>query len=176
MRLFADVHPREVAGMVLVDPSIEGQFAGQEAAVAAKVARYEVCAVAAEAGQLPSTEPGLAHCSFKPRATLSARMNAALQAKTLQVGYWRTMASEYASIAGATSDELRRGRQTYGDLPLIVLTAGQTAASAPGWAAAHSALAARSTRGQQRTITSASHNLMNDDLQAVVDAIAEVAR
>ncbi|WP_419814140.1 alpha/beta fold hydrolase [Glacieibacterium sp.] len=175
MRLFADAHPREVAGMVLVDPSIEGQFDGQEAAVATRVARYEVCAVAAEARGLPSTEPGLRHCDFKPIARLSAQMNANFAAERLNPSYWRTQASEYASIAGATSAELRRGRQSYGDLPLVVLTAGQSAATSPGWVAAHVALAARSTRGEQRTIAGASHNIMNDDPAAVATAIRDVS-
>ena len=174
MRLFADAHPRDIAGMVLVDPAFEGQFSGQEVAVAARVARFEVCAVAAEAGGLPSDDPGLRHCSFVPKLQLSARMNALLEAERLRPGYWRTQGSEYASIARATSDELKRGRQSYGALPLIVLTAGKSADADPRWAAAHAALAARSIRGAQRIVAGASHNIMADNPQVVVDAVAEV--
>lgn len=174
MRLFADTRPRDIAGMVLLDPSIEGQFAGQEAAVAVRVARYEACAVAAEAHALPSTEPGLRHCSTPLPPTLSPRLAAQLTAARLSPGWWRTQASEYAGIAGPNSDALRHGRQDYVDMPLIVLTAGQNAAALPGWAAAHVALAARSTRGVQCVVAGSSHNIMTDAPQIVAAAVAAV--
>ncbi len=176
MRLFADAYPRQVAGMVLVDPSVEGQFDGQERLVAITVASYEACARAAAARALPSTDPALARCTPKPNPGLTPRMNAVLAAAALRPALWTTQASEYAAIAGATSAAVKRGRQYYDALPLVVLTAGQTAAASPGWAAAHATLAARSSAGAQRTIAAASHNLMNDAPDAVVDAVAEVSR
>jgi pimeloyl-ACP methyl ester carboxylesterase len=176
MRLFADAHPRDIAGMVLVDPSVDGQFDGQAAAVAARVARYDACAVAAEAGALPSAEPGLRHCSAPLPATLSPRMAALITAARLRPGWWRTQASEFAAIAGANSEALRKGRQNYGDLPLIVLTAGRSAEAMPGWAAAHAALAARSTRGFQCTVADAPHVVMNAAPAVVAAAVAAVAR
>lgn len=173
MRLFADTRPRDVAGMVLVDPSVEGQFDGQEAAVAARVAADERCAAAAAAKVLPSAEPRLARCTPKPG---TSRMAELVQAAALDPAHWRTQASEYASIAGANTAALRAGRQDYGDLPLVVLTAGRTDAADARWGALHRALAARSTRGVQRTVEGASHNIMKDDPGAVAAAIAEVAR
>ncbi len=176
MRLFADKWPRQVKGLVLVDPSIEGQFDGQDRVVGITVASYEACARAAAAHALPSPEPALARCTAKPNAGISPRMNAVLAAAALRPAMWTTQASEYAAIAGATSDAVKRGRQYYDALPLVVLTAGQAAAANPGWAAAHAAVAARSSVGVQRTVAGASHNLMNDASNAVVDAVAEVAR
>ena len=174
MRLFADAHPRQVKGLVLVDPSVEGQFDGQEKLVAMTVAGYEACAHAAAAHTLPSPDPALSRCTPKT-AGLAPRMAAVLAAAALRPSLWATEASEYASLAGATSDALKRGRQSYGDLPLVVLTAGQTAAASPGWEAAHRALAARSTNGEQRTIAAASHNIMNDAPDAVAEAVRDVS-
>lgn len=176
MRLFADAHPAEVAGMVLVDPSVEGQFSGEAAEVAARVARYEACAVAAEAGALPSSEPGLRHCNAPLPPTLSPGFAAEVTAARLRPGWWRTQASEYSAIATVNSDALRRGRQSYGDLPLIVLTSGDNAAAMPGWAEAHAALAARSTRGIQCTVAGAPHLIMNFAPEIVAAAVAAVAR
>ena len=175
MRLFADARPRDIAGMVLVDPSVEGQFDGQDEAVAVRVARYEACAVAAEANALPSTEPGLRHCSTPLPPTLAPRLAALLTAARLRPGWWRTQGSEYAAIAGANSEALRRGRQSYGDLPLVVLTSGLSADAMPGWAVAHEALAARSTRGVQCVVKGASHNIMADAPAMVAAAVAAVA-
>ena len=176
MRLFADAYPKAVKGLVLVDPSVEGQFDGQERLVAITVASFQSCARAAAAHALPSPDPALARCTPARSPSLSARTNAVLADAALRPVLWTTQASEYAAIAGATSDAVRRGRQNYGALPLVVLTAGQTADASPGWAAAHAAIAARSSAGVQRTVAGASHNVMNDAPQAVVDAVAEVAR
>lgn len=173
MRLFADPRFSNVAGLVLVDPSVEGQFAGQEAAVAARVAADERCAVLAEKRQLPS-EPRDGRCA-RPHTGVSPRFARVLTAADRNPAHWRTLASEYASIAGANSEALRATRASHGDLPVVVLTAGQTAAAAPGWEMAHRELAARSTNGTQRTLPGASHNIMKDAPDAVVAAVAEVA-
>jgi len=176
MRLYADASPGDVAGLVLVDPSIEGQFDEQGAAVAARVAQYERCAAAATAQALPSADPALARCTPALPPTLSPAMTRVLQAARLTPGYWQTQASEYAAIAGVNADLLSEGRQFYGDLPLIVLTAGVSATADPRWEARHAALAARSSRGVQRTIAGASHNLMRDAPSAVAAAVEETER
>ena len=175
MRLFADAHPAAVAAMVLVDPSVEGQFDGQQAAVAARVAKLEACADAAAAGTLPSPDPALAQCSPPLPAAMAPRLAEQVRAARLSAAWWRTEASEYAAVAGANSDAVRAGRQDYGTLPLIVLTSGVTAAAEPSWEARHKALAARSRRGVQRTVAGASHNIMHDAPEAVAAAVAEVA-
>ena len=103
---------------------------------------------------------------------LTPRFAKTLSAAHARPSYWRTLASEYASIAGANTAALRHTRANHGDLPLIVLTAGQTAAQSPGWEDAHRTLAARSTKGVQRTVVGASHNIMRDAPEAVVAAVA----
>ena len=176
MRLFADAYPRAVAGLVLIDPSIEGQFDEQDEAVTARVAMMQRCAAAALAHTLPSTDPKLARCTPSLSPLVSPAMAKVLQAAMLDPGHWQTEASEYAAIAGANTDDLRAGRQDYGDLPLIVLTSGVGATADPRWEARHAALAARSTRGSQRTVAGASHNIMKDAPQTILAAIAEASR
>ena len=176
MRMFADAHPRDVVGMVLVDPSVEGQFDEHDAMVTARVAVMERCGAAATAHALPSTDPKLARCTPPASAGVSPAMAAVLQKAELDPGHWQTQASEYAAIAGANTDDLRAGRQDYGTLPIIVLTSGIGAAADPRLETRHAALAARSSRGAQRTVAGASHNIMKDAPQAVLEAIAEVSR
>lgn len=176
MRLFADAEPAAVTGMVLVDPSIEGQADGQAIAVDERVAFFEACAVAAEARLLPSTEPGLRRCDPPLPARVSPAMAKALHAWRQNPAMWRTQASEFAAVGGANSAALRAGRSDYGDLPLVVLTASETAAQDPRWEAWHKALAHRSTRGVQRLVQAPHVTFMAAQPQVVADAIAEVSR
>lgn len=97
---------------------------------------------------------------------------------------WRARLSELENLWGATSDQLGAGRQSYGDMPLIVLTADRTYASAPEpyraalaelWSQLHGELAARSTKGVNRQISGSSHMMMTDKPDVVAAAILEVA-
>ena len=160
--------------MVLLDPSVEGQFDGQQEAVTARAAADERCAVAAEAGQLPAPDPQLARCTRPTPASASPAFAQLLAATQKRASYWRTQASEYVSIAGANTDALVLGPHDYGAMPLVVLTAGQTASASPRWQAWHAGIAALSTRGVQRTLPGAPHNLMSTEPAAVAEAVAEV--
>ena len=108
----------------------------------------------------------------------------ARRAEALRPSTWRTRISEIDNLWGATSDEVEAGRQTYGDLPLIVLTADGTYAAAPEaarqpladlWWGLHRELARRSSRGVSRLVEGSSHLMMNDRPDAVVAAVDEVA-
>lgn len=179
-RLFADMAPKAVVGMVLIDPSVEGQFDSQRALVSATVARYEACAAAAARGALPSKQPELARCNprVKPNPGAFDRQVSALM---LTPAYWSTLAREYAAIAGATSTQLRQGRQSYGALPLVVLTPAGTGALTPEaaaalarWMAAHDALAARSTQGRNDLVQGSGHLMMRDQPGVVIEAVSGV--
>lgn len=186
VRLFSNRRRLEVIGMVLVDPSVEhqdtrfaetfGPGAGGVAPIRLKAAR---CLEAAEGKLLPSTEPALQRCVAAPRPEQPASVNAARLAESLRPATWRTQVSELDSLWPATSDQISAGRQSYGDLPIIVLSADGTYASAPPaqqlWLQLHEELAAKSTRGVHRVVANSSHMLMNEHPQAVADAIAEIA-
>ena len=186
VRLLSNRRPLEVVGMVLVDPSVEhqdtrfaemfGPGAGGVAPIRRKAA---ACLEAAERKQLPSAEPGLQNCAAKPRPDQPAKVNAARLAESVRASTWSTQVSELDNLWPATSDQLAAGRQTYGDLPLIVLTADGTYANAPRaqalWQNMHEELAARSSLGVDRVVANSSHMLMNEHPQVVVAAIAEVS-
>ena len=175
VRAFADRRPADVVGMVLVDPSVEYQdkrlsavFGPGAGSTAALRDRAAACLAAAKAGKLPSPSPALARCDAATPA-----------------GTWATQVAELDSLWTATSDEVAGGRSTYGALPLIVLTAGDTNAAMPDpahrvadrvWAGLHQELAEHSTAGVRRTVTGTGHLIPKDRPDAVADAIAEVVK
>lgn len=194
VRLFANLRPREVVGMVLVDPSIEyqdrryGERFGPAAAHSLEPlrARAERCLQAALAHALPSTDPELSACTPKrTRASTPADAASAQIAEAARPSVWRTQISELDSLWRSTSDEVAAGRPAYGDLPLIVLTAGDAEAvaepaSARGvalrfWRSLHSEIAVRSRLGLERLVTPSSHMMMFDRPEAVTAAVDDVA-
>jgi pimeloyl-ACP methyl ester carboxylesterase len=190
VRLFSDLRPKEVVGMVLVDPSVEHQdqhfaavFGPGQGGVGPLRALAERCYEAAVMGLLPSTEAQLAACTPKSNPQRTDRVWRRAVATASQPSMWRTALSELDTLWTSTSEELVQGRQSYGDMPLIVLTAeGTYAASPPAvrqaadalWRELHQQLAARSSRGEQRLVTGTSHAIMLDRPDAVVQAVHEV--
>lgn len=185
VRLLSNRRPLEVVGMVLVDPSVEhqdtrfaeafGPGAGGVGPIRLKAA---ACLEAAELKFLPPVEPALKRCLATPRPGQPAKVNAARLSESLRPATWRTQLSELDNLWPATSDQISAGRQSYGDLPIVVLTADGTYAKAPQaqalWLRLHEELAARSTRGVHRVVANSSHMLMNDHPEAVTAAIAEI--
>jgi pimeloyl-ACP methyl ester carboxylesterase len=186
VRIFADLRPRDVVGMVLIDPSVEYQderfsshFGPGFGSIEPLRERAERCLEAAEAGGLPSPAADLRACT--PRRHLG--FGNVDYAQSLQPARWRSQISELDTLWVATSDEVARGRHSYGDMPLVVLTAGKTysATSSPldlalqsFWSELHRDLAKRSSRGREETVPGASHLMMLDRPDAVAAAIAAI--
>ena len=191
VRLFSNRRPQDVVGMVLVDPSVEHQdrrfaamFGEGAAGVGPLRARAAQCLAAAEAGSLPATEPPLDRCVPAARPGQDPAAAAARRAEAMRPSTWRARISELDTLWGATSDQLSAARQSYGDLPLVVLTADGTYAAAPEaarqplanlWWGLHRELARRSTRGVSRVVKGSSHMMMTDRPDAIIDAVDEVA-
>ncbi|UTP40267.1 alpha/beta hydrolase [Phenylobacterium sp. LH3H17] len=188
VRLLADRRPRDVVGMVLVDTSVEfqeqrfagafGPGAGSLAAIRQRAAR---CLEAAERKALPSDDPALARCTPKPRSGQAAD---ARMAEAVNPANWRTQVSELDSLWTTTSRAVEAGRASFGDMPLIVLTAGDAYDELPEpgrgmvrafWTGLHQEVAARSSRGVQRPVAKSSHMMMFDQPDAIVAAVAEVS-
>lgn len=181
--------PSDVAGMVLVDPSVEHQdrrfaaaFGPGAGGVQALRDRAARCQAAAQQHLLPSTEPDLERCAPPPDPKRSAAVNAAQRALRLRPATWSTQVSELDNLWTATSDQL--DASTYGDLPIIVLTADGTYSAAPEqarealstlWFGLHRELARRSNAGVSRRINGSSHLMMRDKPDAVADAVLEIA-
>lgn len=186
VRLFADRYRSEVAGMVLVDPSHEDQNV-RLAALDPRVGAL----LSAQTAQLQGCRAALGTPAFAPCAALvppnpafSAALNAAQQTMVQQPKVWDAFVSEAESF-DADAAQVRAARQSYGALPLIVLTAGDRAllpnatadqqlAAQQAVSALHAQLAALSTRGVQRTVAGAKHNVQLDHPSAVADAVREV--
>jgi pimeloyl-ACP methyl ester carboxylesterase len=183
MRLFADQRPADIAGMVLVDPSIEhqdkrfaamfGPGAGSTEPLREKVIR---CLAAAEKKALPSRDPALASCvpNNDPDAVRDG----------VSIANWRTQVSEADTMWNQTSDEVDKARASYGDMPLIVLTADGTYAGLPDrardavsdfWKKLHDEIAARATHGSNRVVAKTSHMMMFDRPDAIIGAVREAA-
>ena len=184
VRIFAERRPADVAGMVLVDPSIEyqdkrfavtfGPNAGSAKPFHDKAAR---CLAAAEKHDLPSLNPFLASCvpDRKPE-TLKWALNPVI---------WRTQLSEADTMFNATSDEADAGRFYYGDMPLIVLTAGDSYAYLPEparkavtdfWNKLHDEIAARAMHGENRAVPHSTHMMMFDRPDAITGAVLEMVK
>ena len=177
VRLFADLRPHEVVGMVLVDPSVEHQdrrfaeaFGRGAGSLAPLIARAKACGAAAGRRALPSLDLALIRCGPAPGASPEARRNA------LSAADWATQVSELETLWGATSDEVAAGGPSMGDMPLVVLTAAGNGAGGGAvlWARLHSELAARSTRGSSQMVANSSHMMMFDRPDAIIAAIDEV--
>jgi len=187
LRLFAFKYPQEVVGMVMVDSSSErqiGLFANDPMAMAWQRKLFRVEQMA-RAGDLVAGTPEYDEFVVRDGAPkLPAAVKAARRAQRTSPGFYRAARSEYANLPTATLDEMNAARKTLGDMPLIVLTAGEffpmpeeSVHPAEAWRAAwrtgHDEIAALSTRGQRRTID-AGHAIQWEKPEAVVAAIDEV--
>ncbi|HSZ50365.1 MAG TPA: alpha/beta hydrolase [Caulobacteraceae bacterium] len=176
VRLFAAKYPKDVAGLVLVDPSVEHQDARFAAAfglragsIAPLQQRAARCLAAAREGRLPSVDPALSACT--PTSYLAHPGSL--------VGLWGAESSEIDNLFTTSSDEVQRDAEQLDDLPLVVLTAGgETTSLNPGlvlWARLHREVAATSRRGSARLVDRTTHMMMFQRPDAIVSAINDVA-
>lgn len=193
-RRYADLHPDEVAGLVLVDPPeqnkaafLPAEWTAEETATGAHRDQFlDRCEQAAQADKLASPSPELQGCLRPPPPWMSERVAASVLAYKHRRAYWRTLRSELAEnvtiFSGAVSPEESH------DMPVIVLAASDTYADAPeevrgGMEAArkatHDAIAATSRQGRVQQVTHSSHEMQVDQPKAIADAVgtllAEIA-
>ena len=186
MRLYASLHAKDAAGLVLVDPASEHQDARMGArGENPMLAKLKACAEAAEAGKLTAGTPDDARCTSASRASLPEPVRARLMAQQRDPGYQRTIFSEYENIATRDSDEIDAARRPLGDLPLIVLTAEKTglapamspeqvAAVSGMWRRMHDETATLSRRGENRLVMGSGHLMQVDKPDVVIGAVNEV--
>lgn len=178
VRLFANTHFDKMAGMVLVDPSGDGQLARFNAVIpkvqqiqdAAFKAQEDLnCIVRLREAPVASADPFAKQCGGNDPDAIEATK------------------SEVDSMPGASTEQLAASHRSYGDMPLIVLTRGDydkdmppdftaddRAAMRSVWEAMHAEMAALSSKGEHRFVPGAGHYIQRDAPQAVIDAAAEV--
>ena len=195
MRLFAFHHPEEVVGMVMVDSASEHQDRRMDTARGVRfnaLARlrllrdYTRLTRLARDGALSPGSPDHARAvgGLSPERVTPA-VWAAWVAQHTSPAYWRAVRSESAASVGASADEVTAARRPLGDIPLIALTAGRSAARRPDetpaqaaarfaeWVAMHDEIAALSSRGERRTVD-AGHAIQMERPDLVIGAIEAV--
>lgn len=180
-RLFAKTYPREVSGMVMVDPAHEEQMlrlpALQQAA-AAGVEQFQGLVPVAGLGLLAMT-PGSIPSRGLPSA--AQRQYVAILATT---DYFRTAAAETAAL-GANLALAASLAGDLGDLPITVISRGlpdpvpglsetDAAAFEREWAAMQSELVSLSTLGRQLIAGKSGHYVQLQQPDLVADAIARL--
>ena len=199
VRLYKDHYPSEVVGMVLVDPSHE-DWVHRTWALTPLQPTYEQlvadsfepmwrdereCVRAATIGFVEGTEL-YKRCVPAPDPNLSDAINAAYLKTHLSLGYQQAQLTEDENLHFTSSDQLRAARIWYGDMPLIVLAAGDRPKLRKGETQAHhdainrmwfvlfDEVAALSTRGINRVVANTGHDIPMTQPGAVNSAILEV--
>jgi pimeloyl-ACP methyl ester carboxylesterase len=202
VRLYAHTYSSEVVGMVLVDPTVEDQTEAYRAldpkkrtieqwaayAIEPNLRDGRECVAAAPAGFVRGTEL-FKKCISEPFAQYSETVNATNQRQEMQLAAQQAGLSENEQVFGASSDQVRAARRSYGDLPLIVLTSGPrpqpkqpltleaqalSAARRQVAVALHEDVAKLSNRGISEVVPGSRHYIQLDRPQAVIDAITRV--
>jgi pimeloyl-ACP methyl ester carboxylesterase len=192
VRAFTDMHRKDVVGMVLVDPAGIGQDKRFEAEIPGDVQRhadgarfFKACAAAATSGNLqqPSPPASVRPCLYMPRdPSFPASFNVARKRIEEAAAHFRTIVSEAKE---ENSTNIASAPGSYGDMPLIVLTASNSAGASDYtpeevtnfkqiWNAQHAEMAALSSRGVHRQVPDASHYVIVEKPDVIVAAIAEV--
>lgn len=177
-RQFANTRFEKMAGLVLVDPSGDGQGGRFKAAMPEAFAALE-----AEENKVKSL-----NCVAKLRAQLHAQADPlAKDCFSNDADMIESTLSETDAMAVASTEELTESRRQWGDMPLIVLTRGDYDKGMPPsfskadrdgmkkiWIAMHDEMTALSTAGQHRTIEGAGHSIQRDKPLAVIMAVNDV--
>ena len=198
VRLYKDHYPSEVVGMVLVDPSHEDwserawKLGVHQRPREQRHTDFEPmwqgereCVRAAAVGFVKGSEL-YEQCIYEPDPRFSDAINAAYLKTHLSYGYHQAVLTEDQSLHFASSDQLRAARIWYGDMPLIVLAAGDRPKRRADESQAHrdainrlwfvlfDELAALSTRGVNRVVPNTGHDIPMTQPGAINSAILEV--
>jgi pimeloyl-ACP methyl ester carboxylesterase len=206
--LLKDREPAKVVGMVLVDVAFPGDFT-RLARVAPRFVAWSLtrptpipdfmrrCASGLRAGVVGYGKPDPEGCTRPPRPpAFPPELRAALDKAQIEAGP-QTMAAmfENQSYYGTSRVHERDSEITikpdrnYGNMPLIVLAAGDDGAPPPDlpeairaeipvqaaeWRRGQDDLARLSTRGVNRVVADSTHYIQQIKPQAVIDAIDEI--
>ncbi|MFZ5858489.1 MAG: alpha/beta fold hydrolase [Chloroflexota bacterium] len=195
VRMFADLYPNEVAGMVLVDAGHEDQlnrFPPEYAKLNQQQVSYlSVMGFMSRFGILRAMGNSSGGADFAPPQVLKMPkdIQPLYMAMMSHPAYFDATLGELQALT-ETTDQLR-ATHTLGDLPLIVLTAESTLDAAalqsigmPAdfdtnqiqqvWLELQAELAALSTNSEHIVVKDSAHAIQLDQPQAVIDAIRKV--
>jgi len=198
VRHYKNHYPSEVVGMVLVDPSHEDwserawKLSALQRPREQRFTDFEPmwrdereCVRAATIGFVEGSEL-YEKCISEPDPRFSDAINAAYLKRHLLPGYHQAGLTEDENLHFRSADQLRAARIWYGDMPLIVLAAGDRPKRRADESQAHrdainrlsfvlfDELAALSTRGVNRVVPNTGHDIPMTQPGAINSAILEV--
>jgi pimeloyl-ACP methyl ester carboxylesterase len=196
--LYTLTRPKDVAGMVLIDPSFAEQDV-ETAAISKTEADFITDLLGKQRERLTRCEGLAAAKQIKPNhpqdcwhfsPTADAEDSAEVGREAVRPEYFAALRSEFEGVMARTgyeaiTDRAKAGAHPFGSLPLVVLTRGKPyqqggpsaaddAASSAVWAKGHDRLAGYSTRGRSLTVPGTGHYIQEDKPEAVVQAIEAV--
>ncbi len=187
IRQFANLHRDQTAGLVLVDPSGDGQDARFIAAMPAAKAFIESQTVTEEQVKTCSTGIRSLIHSIAPSQTPDDMDPIFGKCGGKDPDRVEATLSEIASMPVVSTNQIKAAAKPYGDLPLIVLTRGDYDKDFPPdipaeakamfktiWTTMHAEMAAQSAIGITRTVEGAGHSIQREKPQPVIDAVTEV--
>ncbi len=186
LRLFATRHPKQVAGMVLIDAAFPdltkvmfGVSPNLSKMQSLRTDLYRACVVRPEMAKYCA--PYVARPDDVPPAL------AAQGVGTPSPHALAALSAEQEAFMNDDPQELAGLPPSLGATPLIVLTAGRTWKVNPwppteieamdkAWLQQHDAMAALSSRGVNRLVEGSGHSIQREQPQVVIDAVDEVVR
>jgi len=197
---FADRHPDQVAGMVLVDPSLpDGDRLTRQAApafaayldssIAPWIQQVGVCREALITRQPDTATPEACRGLDAPPGYPDA-LSEALAQLDLDPSRWAAKASLLGGFTASLTAMANPDRRL-GSIPLVVLSASRMDDLPPDtpeaihkqipdqlrmWHAEHQRLADLSTRGSHRLVPGATHYIHQQEPDVVISAIEEVVK
>ena len=184
VRRYAQRHPQQVAGLVLLDPPEQGadarmpedwqqQIAAMLPQREALLTRCEEAAVANDAETIRQ------RCLRAQPGWMGERVAAATVNNKSKPGYWRTLRSELASNIAVFAEAVPAD-ESYGAIPLVLLSAGLRDEDAPeevlrviaeAREQTHARILAASSRSSTIEVQGAGHDIQLDQPLAVVSAV-----
>lgn len=172
VRMFALQHPDEVAGMVLVDARSE--YVDEHTSPAEEQAFRQSVATQGNLYGLARTL-GLVRlfgASLEGAETMSSETR--LEMALFASGQRGLVATSAEALERATDDGQLQTAPALGDLPLIVLAAGESMEQIPYWPEAQRRLALLSTNGRLIVVEGSGHAIHAEQPALVIDAVQQV--
>lgn len=184
-RLFTFRYPKDVAGLVLVDPAHEEMFDLSPPSVRAQSESTGPLRLFQIASRLGIMRLANMPVDIAGMDVLKGEDQARARAVGLRTSGVDAIVAETAALGGSISElkvaRAAAGPQPLGDLPVIVLTrreepppAGDQARAYEAWVKLHAAMAGESSHGKQVLVAPSGHFIAVEHPDRVVEAIREV--
>ena len=184
VRHHAQRHPQQVAGLVLVDPPEQGADARMpedwQQQIAAMLPQRDALLTRCEDAALDNDRDTIQQRCLRPQPDwMGERVADAAVLNKTKPGYWSTLRSELASNTAVFAEPVPAD-ESYGAIPLLLLSAGVQADDAPeevlkviaeAREQTHARILAASSRGSAVEVADAGHDIQLDQPLAVVSAV-----